>query len=302
MDTVVGVDMAIALSKAGTLAFYPRFASPEVQVAEVKQIIDAGNFTIPAVGIKPDEQKRVELLAGLGIKSMLIDVAHGHQQSCLDAVKYIKTKYSDIELIVGNVATYFAAKALYEAGASCVKVGVGPGSTCTTRIVTGSGMPQITAIIECARASKEFGLPLIADGGMKNSGDVIKALAAGATAVMTGNLFAGTTEVPGEIVEKDGKKYKSYNGSTSSTEKKAQYQKYLDEKTPDYIKHVEGMERLVAFKGSVLDIIDQLSIGIRSGLSYSGARSIAELHQKARFIQVTASVINENQHRDVTQF
>ena len=301
MDTIVGVDMAIALSKLGSVAFYPRFASPEVQAGEIKQILDAGCFTIPSVGIKKDEQKRVELLVNLGLKVLLVDVAHGHQQTCLDYIKFLKSKYPDVELVAGNVATYEATKALYEAGASCVKVGVGPGSTCTTRIVTGSGMPQITAIMNCARASSEFSLPLIADGGMKNSGDIVKALAAGANIVMSGNMFAGTNETPGEIISKDGKQFKSFNGSTSATEKKVQYQKYLDDKSPDYVKHVEGLERLVPIRGPVSEIIDQLSAGIRSGLSYSGARNISELHQKAQFVQVTSSVINENQNREITR-
>lgn len=298
MDTIVDVDMSIALFRAGSIAFYPRFATPEIQCQEIKQILDAGCQVIPSVGIKDSEKNRVKMLIDMGLKILLVDVAHGHQQSCLDFVKFIKTNYTEVEVIAGAVATYEGAKALYLAGADTVKVGVGPGSACTTRIMTGSGMPQLTAIIECARAAVEFNRPLIADGGMKNSGDVVKALAAGATCTMSGNLFAGCLETPGEIVEVDGKKYKSYNGSASATEKNRQYQKNSVDKTPEYIKHVEGLERRVESRGSVADVINQLKSGITSGLSYSGARNIDELHSKAQFIQVTSSVIYENNNRE----
>lgn len=301
MDTIVGVQMAIALSRAGSISFYPRFATPTIQCLEVKQILDAGCNVIPSVGIKEGEKDRVKLLVGLGIKILLVDVAHGHQQSCLDFVKYLKSTYSDIEVIAGAVATYEGAKALYVAGADTVKVGVGPGSACTTRIVTGSGMPQLTAIIECARAASEFNRPLMADGGIKNSGDIVKALAAGASFAMSGNLFAGTTETPGKIIEINGKKYKSYNGSASATEKINQYQKNSTEKTADYVKHVEGIERVVECQGSVNDLISGLKTGITSGLSYSGARNITELHDKAQFIQVTSSVVYENNNREAVR-
>lgn len=298
MDTVVGLEMAIALSRAGSIAFYPRFAIPVVQCQEIKQILNAGCQVIPSIGIKEGEKLRAKSLIDLGIKILLVDVAHGHQQSCLDFIKYLKTNFPAVEIIAGAVATYDGAKALYEAGADTVKVGVGPGSACTTRVVTGSGMPQLTAIIECARAAKEFNKPLMADGGLKNSGDVVKALAAGATCVMSGNLFAGTIETPGEIIEISGKKYKSYNGSASATEKINQYKKNSSDKSTEYTKHVEGLERLVDCRGSVAEIIDQLAKGIASGFSYSGARNISELQQKAQFIQVTSSVIYENNNRE----
>lgn len=301
MDTVVGVNMAIALYHAGSIAFYPRFATPEIQCQEVKQILDAGCQVIPSVGIKEGEKLRAKMLIDLGINILLVDVAHGHQQSCLNFIKFLKINYPKVEIIAGAVATYDGAKALYQAGADTVKVGVGPGSNCTTRIVTGSGMPQLTAIIECARAAKEFNRPLLADGGMKNSGDVVKALAAGATCVMSGNLFAGCNETPGDIIDCDGKKYKSYNGSASATEKLKQYQKNSTDKTSEYIKHVEGLERQVECRGSVVQTIETLSKGIASGFSYSGAHNIEELHQKSQFIQVTSSVIHENNNRDVSK-
>lgn len=298
MDSVTGIDMAIAMAKYGGISFYPRFATPEIQASEVKQILDAGCQVIPSVGIKEGEKERAKMLIKIGIEILLVDVAHGHQQSCLDFIKYLKKMYPNIEIIAGAVATYEGAKSLYLAGADTVKVGVGPGSACTTRVVTGSGMPQLTAIMECARAATEFKRPLIADGGMKNSGDVVKALAAGATCVMSGNLFAGCDETPGEIIDSDGIKYKSYNGSASATEKLRQYQKNSCDKTCDYIKHVEGLERRVECRGPVSEIIDTLSKGIASGFSYSGAKNIKELHQKAQFIQVTGSVIYENNNRE----
>jgi IMP dehydrogenase len=301
MDTLVGVDMAIAISKNGSVAFYPRFAPTDIQVAEVKQILDAGCFTVPSVGIKPGEMDRAQKLIDLGINILLVDVAHGYQQTCLDFVKQLKSKFPTVELIVGAVATYDSAKALFEAGADTIKVGVGSGSVCTTRIMTGSGMPQLTAILECARAAREFDRPLLADGGLKNSGDVVKALAAGANTVMSGNLFAGCLETPGETKEINGKLYKSYNGSTSAAEKQRQITKNSAEKSADYTKYVEGVERLVPVRGPISEIIEQLDKGIRSGLTYSGALNINELHEKARFVQVTSSIIFENNNRDITQ-
>lgn len=301
MDTVVGVDMAVALYKAGSIAFYPRFATPDVQCQEIQQILDAKCLVIPSVGIKEGEKERAKMLISLGIKILLVDVAHAHQQSCLDFVKFLKTNYPKVEIIAGAVATYEGAKALYLAGADTIKVGVGPGSACTTRVVTGSGMPQLTAIMECARAATEFKRPLIADGGMKNSGDVVKALAAGATCVLSGNLFAGCNETPGETVSVDGKNFKSYNGSASAAEKQRQYQKNSTDKTCEYVKHVEGIERRVECRGPVSEIIDALSKGIASGFSYSGAKNIDELHQKSQFIQVTGSVIYENNNRETSK-
>ena len=301
MDTIVDVKMAIAVAKCGSVAFYPRFATPEIQVKEVKQILDQGFLVIPSVGIKAGEIQRFDQLVKVGAKAILVDVAHAHQQTCLDFIKTVKKKYPQIEIIAGAVATAQGVQDLFKAGADSVKVGVGPGSACTTRIMTGSGMPQLTAIIEAAKIGKKFSRPIIADGGMKNSGDVVKALAAGASAVMSGNLFAGTAETPGEIKIVNDQKYKSYNGSASATEKKRQYQKNSSEKTAEYTKYVEGLERLVPLRGPVSEVIEQLDKGIRSGFTYSGAKNIKELHQKAQFVQVTSSLLFENQNREITQ-
>lgn len=300
MDTVVGVKMAVAMSKLGSTTFFPRFDTIENQIKDLQEIKTQNAFTIPSVGIKDGEYDRVRSFYDLGFRVLLVDVAHAHQQTCIDFVKRLKKDFKDLELIVGAVATYQGAKDLYEAGADTVKVGVGPGSACTTRIMTGSGMPQLTAIMECARAAKEFHRILIADGGLKNSGDVVKALAAGADAVMSGNLFAGCIETPGEIITIDGKKFKSYNGSASAEEKLRQFKKNSSDKNADYTKYVEGISRKVPLRGLVAEIIDQLDKGIRSGLTYSGALNIRELHKFAKFIQVTPSVIFENHNRELT--
>jgi IMP dehydrogenase len=300
MDCITGIDMAIAMHKFGSIAFYPRFAPPEIQQEEVSQIFAIGCNVVPSVGIKPAELERFERLVRIGAKIILIDVAHAHQTTCLEFIKFVKSKHPEVELIVGAAATYEAARDLFLAGADAVRVGVGPGSTCTTRIMTGSGMPQITAIMSVAKAAKEFNRPIIADGGMKNSGDIVKALAAGASAVTTGNILSGTNETPGNIIKKNNQQYKAYNGSTSKAEKLRQYQKDSTDKHPDYINYVEGVEGLVPLRGPVSDLLSQLDKGIRSGFTYSGARSIEELHQKAKFVQVTSSISAENSARGVT--
>ena len=301
MDCVTGVDMAIAMAKYGGISFYPRFAPPSVQAAEVKKIIDQGFPVVPAVGIKPTEDERVDLLVAAGAKIITVDVAHGHQESCLDFVRYVKKKYPEIEIIAGVVGTYLGTRDLFLAGADAVRIGVGPGSICTTRIITGSGVPQITALLSAYRAAEEFQRPIIADGGTRNSGDEVKALAAGANAVVIGSQLAGSDECPVEIIKINGKDYKPYNASTSKTEKEKQFSENKTDKSANYINQVEGIESFVPCRGPVANILSQLENGLRSGLSYSGAQNIEELHQKARFIQVTPTVTFENQNRGVTQ-
>ena len=299
MDCVTGVEMSIAMAKFGGISFYPRFAPVDIQTQEVKKIVDSGFNVIPAVGIKSGELDRIAALVSIGAKAIIIDVAHGHQESCLEFIKTVKTKFPDLEIIAGAIATYEGAKDLFVAGADAVRVGIGTGSICVTRVATGSGMPQITAVMEAYRAGQEFGKPIIADGGVKNSGDIVKALAAGANAVTTGNLFAGTEECPGRLVEADGKKYKEYNGSASRAEKVRQMEKNPTEKSTDYIDFVEGVEGCVECRGPVVDVLNVLDKGIRSGFSYSGAFNIDELHQKARFVQVTNSIAIENNNRGI---
>jgi len=297
MDCVTGVDMAIAIAKYGGISFYPRFTPPPQQAAEVRQVLSAGFLTIPAIGIKPLESARADLLYSIGIRCLLIDIAHAHQDSCLDFLRSLKRKYRDLEVIAGTIATYEGARDLFRAGADAVRVGIGSGSICTTRIVTGSGVPQITAILAAARAGREFHRPVIADAGMKNSGDIVKALAAGASAVSTGNLLAGASETPSAVIEINGQSYKPYNGSTSLPEKHRQLQANPDDKSSEYIDNIEGTELYVPYQGSLESILRRLEMGLRSGFTYSGAATISELHQKARFLRVTPSIVYENSHR-----
>lgn len=299
MDCVTGITLAKEMSRLGGISFYPRFAPPEIQAKEVKEIFDAGFNVIPAVGIKPGEMDRATLLVKSGAKALTIDVAHGHLKSCLDFVKSLKSKYPDVEIIAGVIGTYEGARDLYQAGADAVRVGVGPGTICTTRITTGCGVPQITAVMDAFLAAKEFGKPILPDGGTKNSGDIVKALAAGGNAVVVGSQLAGAAEAPGDIVEIDGKKYKVYNASTSKTEKLKQFAKNSSDKTADYVDYVEGIESYVDYQGSLENVLGRLEKGIRSGFSYSGSRNINELHQKAQFIQVTTAVISEHANRGV---
>jgi len=299
MDSVTNVNMAVAMAKFGGISFYPRFATPEIQSKEVKQVFDLGLNVIPAVGIKETEMSRVDLLVSVGTKIITIDVAHAHQHTCLDFIKNIKRKYPKLEIIAGVIATYDGARDLFLAGADSVRVGVGPGTICTTRIVTGSGVPQITAVMDAFKAGKEFNRPIIADGGTKNTGDIVKALASGGNAVVVGSQLAGTDESPGEVVDINGKKFKSYNASTSKTEKLRHLQNCAHDKNKEYINHIEGIESYVNYSGPVSGVLAQMEAGIRSGLSYSGAKNIATFHQKAKLIQVTSTLTMENQNRGV---
>lgn len=294
METVTGVDLAIAMSNYGAISFYPRFKSPELQAKEVKQVLDAGARVIPAIGIKDEELLRVKLLSKLNIQAITIDVAHGHLQKSLDFVKKLKKEYTDIEIIAGVIATYQGAKDLFEAGADAVRVGVGPGTICTTRLVTGCGVPQITAISDAYKAGVEYNRPIIADGGTKTTGDIVKALACGANAVAMGSQLAGCLESPGKIIVINGKKHKAYNGSTSQTEKIRQYQQYSSDKSVHYVEYVEGIESFVPYKGEIKDVLNTMDKGIRSGLSYCGAQTIQDLHKKAQFIRITQASIGEN--------
>ncbi len=300
MDTVTGVDMAIAMSRFGATSFYPRFNTADKIVKEIKQVLDANGHTIPSVGIKSGELARIQSLYNIGIRTFLVDVAHGHLESVLNFISQTKKQFKDIEIIAGAIATSQAASDLIKAGASSLRVGVGPGSICLTRLQTGSGIPQLTAIMDVFTVAKKTNTPVIADGGLKNSGDIVKALAAGASAVSTGFLLSGTLETPGRIVVVGGKKFKAYNGSTSKTEKIRQFKKDPSQKHPDYVNYVEGIETLSDCKGLVSDVLSNLDKGIRSGFSYSGAFTISQLHQKARFIQVTPSITFENINRGLT--
>jgi IMP dehydrogenase len=256
-----------------------------------------------AVGVGPDNDERIELLVRAGVDVIVVDTAHGHSQGVLDRVKWVKKNYPHVQVIGGNIATGEAAKALADHGADGVKVGIGPGSICTTRIVAGVGVPQISAIVNVAAALKGTGIPLIADGGVRYSGDVAKALAAGASSVMMGGMFAGTEEAPGEVFLYQGRSYKSYRGMGSlgaMADGSADRYFQSDISAANAEKLVpEGIEGQVPYKGSVLAILHQLTGGIRSSMGYLGCKTIDELHEKANFVEITSAGVRESHVHDV---
>jgi IMP dehydrogenase len=254
-----------------------------------------------AVGVGPGTEERVERLAEAGVDVVIVDTAHGHSQGVLDRVNWIKAHYPQIEVIGGNIATADAARALVDSGADAVKVGIGPGSICTTRIVAGVGVPQITAIQNVSEALKATGVPMIADGGIRYSGDIAKAIAAGADTVMLGGLFAGTEEAPGEVELFQGRSYKSYRGMGSLGAMQAgSSDRYFQEATANVDKFVpEGIEGRVPYKGSVLAVIHQLMGGLRSSMGYLGCSTIAQMHDEACFMEITSAGVRESHVHDV---
>ncbi|MFM1865510.1 MAG: dehydrogenase [Pseudomonadota bacterium] len=254
-----------------------------------------------AVGVGADTEKRVDLLVDAGVDVIVVDTAHGHSQGVLDRVKWIKKNYPKTDVIGGNIATADAAKALVDVGADGVKVGIGPGSICTTRIVAGVGVPQITAIHNVAEALKNKKIPLIADGGIRYSGDVSKALAAGAYTVMLGSMFAGTEEAPGEVELFQGRSYKSYRGMGSiGAMQQGSKDRYFQDSEDNAEKLVpEGIEGRVPYKGSVKNVIHQLMGGLRASMGYVGVKTIKDMRLKAEFVQITNSGIRESHVHDV---
>ncbi len=254
-----------------------------------------------AVGVGPDNEERVELLVQAGVDAIVVDTAHGHSQSVLERVRWIKQNFPQIDVIGGNIATGAAAQALVEHGADGVKVGIGPGSICTTRIIAGVGMPQITAIANVYEALAGSDVPVIADGGIRYSGDVAKALAAGAQSVMMGGMFSGTEEAPGEVFLYQGRSYKSYRGMGSvGAMKEGAADRYFQDSSANVDKLVpEGIEGRVPYKGSVNGIIFQLIGGVRASLGYCGCQTIQELHEKGSFVEITASGMRESHVHDV---
>lgn len=254
-----------------------------------------------AIGATGDYFERAAALVSARVDLLVIDTAHGHTSRVLSAVREVKHRFPEVQLIAGNVGTYEGAKALIDAGADAIKVGIGPGSICTTRIVSGAGVPQITAIAECARAAAEAGVPVIADGGIKFSGDITKAIAAGADSVMMGSMLAGTDEAPGEIILYQGRNFKTYRGMGSiGAMKRGSRDRYAQESTNLESKLVpEGIEGRVTYKGSLAALVVQLVGGLKAGMGYTGCRSIRELQQKARFIRITAASLKESHVHDV---
>lgn len=254
-----------------------------------------------AVGVGPDCEERVAALVKAGADVVAVDTAHGHSRNVLESVKRLRRSYPDLELVAGNVATEEGTTALIEAGVNAVKVGVGPGSICTTRVVSGVGVPQLTAITNCARAAARGGVPIISDGGIKYSGDITKALAAGAHSVMIGSLFAGTEESPGETILYQGRTYKAYRGMGSmGAMGEGSKDRYGQADVEDKMKLVpEGIEGQVPYKGSLSFNIYQLVGGLRAGMGYLGCRTIGDLRSKARFMQVTSAGLREGHVHDV---
>jgi len=254
-----------------------------------------------AVGVGPENDERIDLLVKAGVDVIIVDTAHGHSLGVLERVRWIKTNYPHVDVIGGNIATAAAAKALVEYGADGVKVGIGPGSICTTRIVAGVGVPQITAISNVAQALKGTGIPCIADGGIRFSGDISKALAAGASSVMMGSMFAGTEEAPGEVILFQGRSYKSYRGMGSlGAMADGSADRYFQESSNNTDKFVpEGIEGRVPYKGSVLAIIYQLVGGVRSSMGYCGCGTIDELRERAEFVEITSAGMRESHVHDV---
>jgi len=279
----------------------------------VKDIQKAINFPIAAkddlgrlrvgaaIGATGDFLERAEALVNSRVDAIVIDTAHGHSSRVIEAVKTVKAKFPDLQLVAGNVATADGTKALISAGVDAVKIGIGPGSICTTRVVTGAGVPQIMAITEAVAAAKGSDVPIIADGGVKFSGDVAKAIVAGADCVMIGSLFAGTDESPGEVILFQGRNFKSYRGMGSiGAMKKGSSDRYAQEGTVSDSKYVpEGIEGRVAYKGTVAEMVTQLVGGLRSGMGYTGCRTIGELQNNARFVRITSAGLRESHVHDV---
>ena len=251
-----------------------------------------------AVGITGDMLERVDALVKAGADVIVLDTAHGHSKNVLTSITKIKAEYPNLQVIAGNVATKEATIDLIEAGADAVKVGIGPGSICTTRVVTGIGVPQITAIINCAEGARKYGVPIIADGGIKFSGDITKAIGAGANVVMAGSLFAGTEESPGEDIMLEGRRYKTYRGMGSLGAMDAgSGDRYFQENTKKYVP--EGVEGRVHYKGPLGEIIYQLIGGLKSGMGYTGSKDIEALHENARFMKITSASLVENHPHDI---
>ena len=315
MDTVTEDKMAIALANAGGLGIVHKNLSVKIQAVMVDAVKQAtpldkdkaaldkkGRLLVgAAVGVSAETMERVKALVNAGVDVIAVDSAHGHSKGVLDTIKKIHTAYPELTLIGGNIVTGAAALALIEAGATIVKVGVGPGSICTTRVVAGVGVPQITAINDVYQVTKDRNVAIIADGGIKFSGYIVKALAAGADAVMLGGLLAGCEETPGEVVEVYGKKVKSYVGMGSlSAMQRGSSDRYFQGGQKELSKLVpEGIEATVPYKGPIADVIYQMMGGLRSGMGYVGCENIGSLKTDARFVKITNSGLKESHPHDV---
>jgi IMP dehydrogenase len=314
MDTVTETAMAIALAKSGGLGFLHQNLSISEQADMVRRVkheahasktaatdIQGRLLCGAAVGVGEDTMKRLAALVEVGVDIVAVDSAHGHSKGVIDTLKMIREAYPKLPLVGGNIVTADAALALIEAGASVLKVGVGPGSICTTRVISGVGVPQISAILNVVAVAKKHQVGVIADGGIKLSGDIVKALAAGADAVMLGGLLAGTTETPGEVLEVYGQKVKTYVGMGSlSAMQRGSSDRYFQGGQKELKKLVpEGIEATVPFKGPISDVLYQMMGGLRSGMGYCGCANIVELQTKAQFVKITNAGLKESHPHDV---
>ena len=297
MDTVTESKMAIALAKAGGIGIIHRNLDINKQVQEIKKVKSKNLLVGAAVGAGPKEMKRAEAILKEKINLIVVDTAHGHSKKVAEIIQSIKkNKLNQTTLCAGNIATSEAAKFLINLGVDIIKVGIGPGSICTTRLVAGIGVPQLSAILDVKKGIKNKKVSIISDGGIKFSGDIVKALAAGADAVMIGSLFAGTTETPGKLIKKNGQLYKNFRGMGSiGAMNKGSADRYFQKKYKDTSKYVpEGVEGLVKFKGNVENIIYQLTGGLKSSMGYLGSKKIQDLRKKPKFLKITKAGFYES--------
>jgi IMP dehydrogenase len=285
MDTITEEAMAIEMYRLGGIGILHRFMPTEEQVAMVRKVKSAGAPNVSAsIGVGDESRSRAKALIEAGVNIMTIDIAHGHSVQMIETMKWLKDSFPQVELIAGNLAMPEAARDLIEAGADAIKVGIGPGSMCTTRIITGCGVPQLTAIALCAEVAESYGVPVIADGGIRTSGDIVKAFAAGASTVMLGSMLAGTLETPGDV--KQGRK--QYRGMAS---KSAQVS--WRGGVPEGMA-AEGESTMVTIKGLAKDVVLEITGGIRSGMSYINATSVAEIKEKAHFMEMSSNGVSES--------
>ncbi|MFW6376965.1 MAG: guanosine monophosphate reductase [archaeon] len=289
MDTVTEAETAIALSEVGGFGTIHRFLSIEEQAAEVRRASEAGAAVGAAIGITDGFLDRAEAVVAAGADALIVDVAHGHLEKCLDATASVRESFPEAELVAGNVATPSAVHDLVDAGVDAVKVGIGAGSHCTTRAVAGAGVPQLTAVDDCADAAREHGVRVIADGGIRSSGDAVKALVAGADTVMLGRLFAATDESPGELIERTDGIYKRSRGMATTAANEARSDKTVEGHHVD-----EGVEGLTEYQGTIAEVVEDFASGMQSGLSYCGGRTIDEARENAEFIKIEEGTQRRN--------
>ena len=301
MDTITESKMAIAISKSGGIGVIHRNLSIEKQVIEIEKVKKNNCLVGAAIGVSPKDLERAEELSRVKADLIVIDTAHGHTQKVLNMIRQIKKKLKNSTLCAGNIATSKAAKFLADSGVDIVKVGIGPGSICTTRLVAGIGVPQLSAVLDVKKALKKYKTKIISDGGIKFSGDLAKAIAAGADAIMIGSLFSGTIESPGKIIRYKGKLYKNFRGMGSvGAMSVGSADRYYQKKSKDVSKYVpEGVEGMVKFKGSVKKIIYNLVGGLKSSMGYLGAKTIKDLQKKGEFTKITKAGFYESMVHNV---